>query len=183
MASLSMFLAIAVGVWLKHARGHARLRPAIPALVLGLMGLLTVVNLGRDVKQGVPWRVPAISTNYATADQYARVAISLKKRVGDATVKNVGEIGTLAYFCDCAIVEQFSDRGDVIPLIKQRTAEAGPLSRLLYDVNYLWLDRDQAPRRPNFLLRYIGGAGSGPNTWPLISPTRFPSHLTLTPLP
>ena len=30
------------------------------------------------------------------------------------------EIGTLAYYCECSIVDAFSDRGRVVPLIEER---------------------------------------------------------------
>ncbi|MDP9364726.1 MAG: hypothetical protein M3Q10_10970, partial [Chloroflexota bacterium] len=39
----------------------------------------------------------------------------------------LGEIGTLAYHCGCAIVDAFTDRVRAVPLIGQRLAAAGPV--------------------------------------------------------
>ncbi len=190
MASLSMFLVIAAGVWLKRARERDRLRPAIPALLLGVISLLVGANLTRDLTQGVPWSAPAITTNFATASEYARVGLALRKRVGNATVENDGEVGTVAYFCDCALVEQFSDRRHVIPLINERISKAGLLSRVVYKLNYLWLNRDEKPARARYLLRFRFGSAprAGPDVWPVYSPStlffeKVPGHITLSRLP
>jgi hypothetical protein len=183
LASLSMFFVVAAAVWLRRARDEVQLRPALPAALLALVALLTLANLARDVTQGVPWREPVISTNYATADAYARIGVELRKKVGGATVENLGEIGTLAYFCDCALVEQFSDRGYTMPLINQRIHDAGTLTRPLYELNYLWLDRDQKPRPHTYVLRHDYGLGSGPNVWQIHSPWSGPGRLTLLSTP
>lgn len=190
LTSLSMFLVIAVGVWLKRARELPRLRPAVPAVVLGVIGLLVLGTLGRDLAQGVPWRAPAISTNFATAGQYARLAIALHKRIGNATVENNGEIGTLAYFCDCHIVELFSDRRQAIALIDEHIAKAGPLARLIYKVNYHWLDRSQKPLHPRYFLQHTFRPVPQPflEAWPVVSHTTLvaqpaPGYEILTALP
>jgi len=62
-------------------------------------------------------------------------------RVGDAGVMAPQEIGTLAYYCDCEMLDKFSDRGRVIPLIDAQIQQSGPIARALLKVNYLWLDR------------------------------------------
>jgi len=190
MTSLSMFLVIAVGVWLQRARERPRLRPAIPALILGVVGVLVLATLARDLMQGTPWRTPVISSNFASASDYARIGVALRKRVGNSTVQNDGEIGTVAYFCDCDLVEQFSDRGQVIPLINDRISQGGPLAGLVYKLNYLWLDRDPKPRHPAYLLRYRAGPGPspGPDVWRVSSPSSllplgFSGHVTLSALP
>lgn len=188
VASLSMFLVIAAGAWLTRAREHALLRVAAPATVLVMVGLGAVVSLARDLKQGVPWRTPAITTNFASAAEYTRVGIALRKRVSNATVQNNGEIGTVAFFCDCDLVEQFSDRRQVIPLIDDRIHRSGLLTKLLFKANYLWLDRGQKPLHPKYLLRYAPGPASGPDIWPVTSHSTvfkvpIPGHVTLSPLP
>lgn len=189
LVSLSMFLVLAAGVWLERAREHPRLRTAIPAAVLGLAGLLVVLSLARDLAIGVPWRTPAITTNFASKDDYARVGLALRKRVGTATVQNNGEIGTVAFFCACDLVEQFSDRRQVIPLIDEQTSSrSGLLKRLFFKSNYLWLDRNQKPTRQKYLLRYHAGPATGPVAWKVTSRSSFfkvpiPGHVTLLPFP
>ncbi len=186
MISLSMFGVIAIGAWWQRAREQTRLRPAVPALALCLVALVALASLARDVKQGVPWRAPLISSNYATADAYADIGVALSGQLGGATAElQMGEIGTLAYFCDCALVEQFSDRGFVMTLIDDRIDQAGPLTRLAYKVNYLWLDRTQQPRPHQYTLRRALGPAPipGPTVWPLESRWSGVSHLELSPAP
>ena len=98
-------------------------------------------------------------------------------------MENYGEIGTLAYFCDCALVELFSDRGYVMPLIEARIDKASWLTRSIYRLNYLWLDRDQEPRPFEYTLRHEFGPGTGPDVWQISTPQGTLSHLTLSPAP
>jgi len=106
-----------------------------------------------DLQHGVPWTRAAISTNWATAAEYERMGTDLRPLVGTAAVESPGEIGTLAYYCDCTIVDAFSDRGRIIPAIEARE-RAGGLGSALLRLNYLHLDRDQAPRPVEYRLRY-----------------------------
>jgi hypothetical protein len=170
LVSLSVFLVIAAAAWLRQARARPELRTALPAGLLALAGLLAVVNLARDVKQGVPWRAPVIATNFATADGYKRVALALRERVGDEPVEVVGEIGTLAYHCRCEILDVFSDRGHATELINDRIQATGPLRDLAYELNYLWLDRDRRRRVAAYRFIYERAPASGPDTWQVSSP-------------
>lgn len=181
MTSLSMFLALAVGAWLATSRSHARLRAGVPATVLGLVGLLALGNGAVDVKQGVPWASPVIFGNWASASDYARVGTALGRRIGGATVASPGEIGTLAYFCDCAIVDEFSDRGRAIGLINAKIANSGIVGRTFYRLNYAFLDRNQKPRPLDYRLEYTPGPGSGPDTWQVYSAAKGVGHFTLVP--
>jgi hypothetical protein len=51
-------------------------------------------------------------------------------------VETFGEVGTVAYFCDCTVVDRLSDRAQVADLIRAKRAAAGPVVRTLIDVNY-----------------------------------------------
>ena len=177
--ALSAFLVIAAGVWLTAARRRPRLRAGAPGLVLGLAGLLAVGNFAVDAGKGVPWKSPVIFGNWASAKDYARVGAELRKRVGNATVSAPGEIGTLAYFCDCALVDEFSDRGVVVADINRRISHAGLVKRAIYRLNYLWLDRSQKPRRVDYRLRYGRGPATGPDSWQVWSAAKGVGHFTL----
>ena len=178
--SLSMVLVIAFGAWLAWARERSNWRPVVPALALGLVGLLALGTLARDVKQGLPWRSPVISTNFATASYYARVGEGLRARIGSGTVRNSGEIGTVAFYCNCAIIDVFSHRSEFVPIAEDRIAKAGGLERLLLDLNYLWLDRNQKPLPIDYQLRYTPGPGSGRDVWQVWSQWDGVGHVTLT---
>jgi len=120
-----------------------------------------------DLQHGVPWTRAAISTNWATAAEYERMGANLRPLVGTAAVESPGEIGTLAYYCDCTIVDAFSDRGHVIAAIEARE-QAGGLGAALLRLNYLHLDRAQAPRPVEFRLRYEAHEPpAGPDQWPV----------------
>jgi hypothetical protein len=157
------------------------MRPTVPALAIGLAGLVAVGNAAVNVTHGVPWRSPVITTNWATASDYARVADALGERAGSATVAGPGEIGTLAYHCECAIVDEFSDRGVFIWRVNRRIGGAGPVVRLLLDLNFVWLDRNQQPRPTDYRLLYTPGAREGRDVWQVSSSWRGVGHFALVP--
>ncbi|MCE3550374.1 hypothetical protein LWC33_02730 [Pseudonocardia sp. RS11V-5] len=98
-------------------------------LVVGAVGLIaTVVFLVQR-----PWSTAPITTNWATAQQYRDAAALVP---AGAVVRSPGEIGTLAYYCDCTVVDGFSDRALITPLIQQRSDRSGRLGRQLLAVNY-----------------------------------------------
>ena len=57
-------------------------------------------------------------------------------------MKSPPEIGTVAYACDCSVVDVFSDPGRTLPLIEKRIREAGPVMRFL-------LEAELRPARPD----------------------------------
>ncbi|MEV0698475.1 hypothetical protein AB0I53_11225 [Saccharopolyspora sp. NPDC050389] len=130
-------------------------------------------------QHGLPWREAAITTNWATAADYERIGTDLGRLVGDRTVSSPGEIGALAYYCDCAIVDGFSDRGYLAPQIQQRLADATPFVRALLEFNY----RHFVPAEPRPIdenLRREPGPGPDPR-WNIDSNWAEPAHLLLEP--
>jgi hypothetical protein len=80
-----------------------------------------------------PWVVMPVSSNWASASEYAALAARVPS---GTTVEAFGEVGTVAYFCDCTVVDRFSDRAQVADLLRTKRAEAGPVVRTLLDWNY-----------------------------------------------
>jgi hypothetical protein len=80
-----------------------------------------------------PWTLTTISGNWASASEYAALAARVPP---GTTVESFGEVGTVAYFCDCTIVDRFSDRAQVADLLSAKRAAAGPVMRTLLDWNY-----------------------------------------------
>jgi hypothetical protein len=81
-------------------------------------------------------------------------------------VESPGEIGTLAYYCDCAIVDAFSDRGRVIAEIEFRERDVDALAAALLRLNYAHLDPNQKPRPVAYRLSYEAHhAPAGPDQW------------------
>ncbi|GAA1252561.1 hypothetical protein GCM10009676_44350 [Prauserella halophila] len=189
LTALAMCAVLALGSWWGHRRGGSgagpdrRKRPLVAVGLFGAITALVLVTASTEVQRGVPWRSPPIFGNWANAEDYARVGTELGRRVGDVPVRSPGEIGTLAYFCECRIVDPFSDRGRVPELLEARLAEAGPIGSALLEANYLWFDRDREPLDPGYRLLYSPGPGPGPghgpHTWTVRSDARGIGHFTL----
>ena len=177
--SLSMVLVIAFGAWLAWARERSNWRPVVPALALGLVGLLALGTLARDVKQGLAVAVTGDLHQLRDRELLRAGRRGLRARIGSGTVRNSGEIGTVA-FCNCEIIDVFSHRSEFVPIAEDRIAKAGGLERLLLDLNYLWLDRNQKPLPIDYQLRYTPGPGSGRDVWQVWSQWDGVGHVTLT---
>ncbi|MEU3274044.1 hypothetical protein ABZ639_24670 [Saccharomonospora sp. NPDC006951] len=179
--TLATFAVLAAGIWLVKAREQARMRVAAPLTALGVIGVLALGAIVVDGRQGVPWKSPVIFGNWASAQDYARMGKELGARLDGATVRSPGEIGTLAYYCECSILDQFSDRGRVVELVDERIAESSPVGAALLRFNYLFFDHDRTPKSLDYRLTYKEGPGSGPDTWQVYSAARGVGHFTLVP--
>jgi hypothetical protein len=178
-AALTVFLVAGLGV-LSGRNSPASALPRVGSLTAALVLLLVIGRLVVDVGHGIPWRGPLISTNWASPTEYARIGRELRTRVRAATVAGPGEIGTLAYFCDCAIVDEFSDRGRAVPLINDALTPANnPAKRLLLKLNYRWLDKDEQGRAVTYFLRYSRGPAPVPGSWQVSTRWQGVGHLTL----
>lgn len=176
----SAFAVAAFGTWYAQARERTALRTGPPVLALGLTGVLVLCGAAVDAAQGLPWKSPVIFGNWASAADYARVGRELGARLNGASVASPGEIGTLAYYCECAIIDEFSDRGHAVELVERRIATANPLMSLALRVNYHWLDTSIAPREPDYRLQYGPGPATGPDSWQVFSTAKGVGHFTLT---
>ena len=156
----------------------------VAAIPLGVgLGAAALATVALVAAQGAPWTTTIIFGNWATSADYARVGTEIGDRVGDDVVINFGEIGTLAYFCECAMVNDFTDRGVLVPLVDRRIAESGPVGSWLLRLNYHNLNRTQTPLPADYELRYAPGPGAGPDVWQIFAPGgRGTGHLTLVPL-
>ena len=183
IAALTIVAVTLGGAWMRAA-GAGRRRPVAAVVPLGALAALAIATATSDLAHGVPWRSPVIFGNFASARDYARVGVALRKRIGRAGVASPGEIGTLAYFCDCAIFDEFSDRGRVVEHVEYDLEHGFALKRLALAVNYLWLDRGQAPREPRYQLAYLRGPGAeGRNAWNVTSVAYGAGRFELLPRP
>lgn len=120
----------------------------------GVLVLLLAVQAAFDIHHGLPWREAALHSNWARAGQYATIGSQLPDLIGDHAVRSPGEIGTIAYFCHCRIIDAFSDRGRMLPIIRQETRSAGPAERWLLDRNFHFLDRSLKPISYDYTLAF-----------------------------
>ena len=146
------------------ALGAADLADRRTGLAVTGLGVLAGVSVGLQIAGGVPWSVPVYYGNWATAAQYQAAGHDLAAVLPPgAAVEAPGEIGGLAYACECDIVDGFADSARVRALATERAAQAGPLSRLLLRVNYLHGD-DETPRPVQYVVRWERGVGPGSPT-------------------
>ena len=115
---------------------HGVFAAAVIMMAVPLVGMSWILT-------GDHWDVTQmpIHTNLATEAQYQRIAAELNTRIDGKTVLMEGEIGTLGYYCNCLLLDPFSDRRWLTAGIKQATATGG-ISAGLYRVNYLFLRPD-----------------------------------------
>jgi hypothetical protein len=168
---------------LQRARlgGRGVVRLGAPAVTAAVLAVLAVVSFGGRL---VPWTHPVIFGNWALPEEYLAIGAAVAERVGDATVAAPPEIGTVAFACDCSVVDVFSDPGIALPLIEQRIREAGPVVRLLLEANYSRLDRAQQPRPAEYRLVWTQGpVPAGVPSWSTNSPWTGPATVYLEPMP
>jgi hypothetical protein len=113
------------------------------------VGILVIAATG-GFFAGRPWAVMPISTNWASAAEYAALAAKIPP---GATVETFGEVGTIAYFCHCTVVDRFSDRAHLADLLRAKHTTAGPVMKILLEVNYHRFHAP-APLRPTYKLTF-----------------------------
>ena len=175
---LTIFLAGAIGAVVSAYTATRLTRPLLVAAVAVAAGLGVLGAQGRFlVEYGAPWHRAAIMANWAPPGDYARIGGMVGEIVGDSTVRSPGEIGVLAYFCDCTVVDGFSDRGYLAGQLEQRVSEAHPATRWLLKLNYAHFTPTE-PRPVEYTLRWVEGYGPDPR-WNVDSPWVSPHHFVL----
>jgi hypothetical protein len=145
-----------------------RRRRVAGGLALATVAAAVLVTGVYDVGRGAPWEGFApIRINWATPAEYQRIAEALP---AGSVVESPGEIGTLAYFCDCAVVDYFSDPGRMVPYVAEYRARH---PSAVWDLNY----RHYSPGTPlpaSARIVYEPIAPDGPDQWA----THFPHDRT-----
>lgn len=101
-----------------------------------------------------PWRTVPLQGNTATAEHYATVGQGLAAALPPGTeVESNGEVGALAYFCRCALVDHLSDRALVVPYLDAQVAGAGPLGAAVWRANYSHREPPGPAPQPGFFLQ------------------------------
>ena len=165
---------------LKPAGRAGVVRFGAPVVTAAVLAACAVVSFrGLDM----PWTRPVIFGNWALPAEYLAIGAEVGDLVGDATVTAPPEIGTMAYACDCSVVDVFSDPGLTLPSIEKRIREAGPVMRFLLEANFARLDRTQQPRPPEYRLVWTHGpAPAGLPAWSTDSPWTEPATVFLEPI-
>lgn len=130
-------------------------------------------------------RVVPLTTNHATPDQYKTIGSHLVNYSNGRPVRTANEIGALAYYCRCTVVDRFSDRAALAPDLQARMAESG-VTGWLWRSNFRFLDldalTDAGPIPLDHRLLRASPTDRAPETlvgWPITSPWTGPGVLYL----
>jgi hypothetical protein len=169
------------GMALVLNRPRVAIRLGAPAVATAVLAIGAFASLG---DRELPWAYPVIFGNWALPEQYIAIGEDVRDLVGDATVKSPPEVGTVAFACECSVVDVFSDPGITLPLIEQQIRQASPVMRFLLKANFARLDRTQQPRQPEYRLVWTyDPPPAGLPSWPTNAPGVRPATIYLEPVP
>jgi hypothetical protein len=149
----ALALAGAIGLAALSGPASGRVTRSVAVTVgVGLVGV-TMVPWWLGASAHAPLREMPIHGNWALPGEYQEIGEELGAIVGDTPVHSPGEVGSLAYFCDCTIVDRFSDRGVLADPIEDAREDSW-----LYELNYQGLDTDDLdPIKPGYWLVWRPG--------------------------
>jgi hypothetical protein len=174
-SAASLVIVGALGLGGGLARGRSAPGARLAAAVIAAALLLT--DAGFALTRS--WDFAPISTNWATAAEYRAIGERLRTQAAGQVVQSPGEIGTLAYWCRCDIVDPFSDRGTLIPMIRDAEEQAGPLMRAFLRLDFARLDESIPAATPTLQLIHHPGVPM-PGWTPVSSSWRGPGAIELT---
>jgi hypothetical protein len=153
LVCFSVYLAAVAGALWAPAGSSAPARaPGFAVAVAGVV--LLVLSAVNYTGTGLPRKNAQITTNWAAPSQYAEIGMAIGRLAGHRTVRSAGEVGAIAYFCDCSMLDPFSDRAIVVGLIPGVLRRSGQVERKLVGWNFYFLDRAQRPVQPDLVLVY-----------------------------
>ena len=185
LAGLTLVLAWAVGVLAHRDQGDPliarwKLVGGVAAAAMAIPGAYVMADLLSD---HAPLREAPIHGNWALTPQYKQIGLDLRQRLGnDVVIRSSGEFGTIQYYCECVVLDRFSDRSLIVPALeKQRD------SSWLMKLNYAWFDGDDySGTEQDYHLSYDRrhvDETLHPDMWNVFSPTRGTGHYELVPGP
>lgn len=143
--------------------------------------VLAVVAASVVANAGVPREFAPLTSNYASTAKYAEIGRDLRGLAAGRVIGSAGEIGVLAYTCECAIVDVFADRG-LLPAAIDARGAGDRWVRAALRVDYAFFDFDVRPRRPDLVLRRLPSPPPDALAhWTLDAPTLGRQELYLVP--
>lgn len=131
----------------ERARGASRL--AIGSLVLvPAIGLM--ISMAR---LGLPLKEAPMHTNWGTHEQYRAVGQWLRDNLPESeSVYEVSEIGTVGFYADRMLVNEFSDGNRTFGAILERYPRLPRPAQIAIDLNYYWRRIQPEVREPAYSL-------------------------------
>ena len=154
--------------------GMARPGVVVASACVVLLVLSLYVDLAQPTKSGVgpsnhasvPWEVAPIQSNWMTSAGYEDMGADLRELLTapDGEVQRVaafGEIGHLAYVCDC-LVDGFADPALLTPAVDALREQSPPWLRWLLEIDHRYRDVDRVPLPLVGRLIYMPGEQANP---------------------
>ncbi|OXM71139.1 hypothetical protein [Amycolatopsis vastitatis] len=117
-----------------------------------LAGMTLAASVAVYALPGIPRQFAPITSNHASTTEYREIGRQLAAIAHGRKVETAGEVGALAYACDCELVDEFSDRGAVDPAITETKRRSGEIGRALLEANFHNFDHSVAPLSPDLVL-------------------------------
>jgi len=181
IAGVVLLGTLVVSVWCRDLRGrHRTLSRLVAGVAFGLpvAGMLALFGIYR-----LPLDEMFVHTNWSTPAQYRAVGEWLKAHHGGEVGSASTEIGTLVYYCDCFLINQFGDRGWLNDKVA-RYKDSGDLRSSLAQLNFLfYTPQPQFPAETYWLTVRRSADKGVPEVppWEISSRWRTPQWLTWTP--
>jgi hypothetical protein len=168
IACFTLCAALALSTMSRHAVLNRQ--PAIVAVLCAAMAVPVLYAWAVTAGHRTPFQAALVHGNWATPGQYAKIGRQLPALTRGAGVRGAGEVGGLAYFCECLVVDRFTDRSLLRADIQQARADSW-----LYRLNYRWLDLDElTPIPTTYQLSWRTGPDLKAPRWPATTPPDYP---------
>jgi hypothetical protein len=100
---------------------------------LAIVAVMIAVSAGFVLSMATGKKVAALSTNWGTPDQYKDMAVWINQHVPDKRIRIDSELGTLQYYTNADMINEFSDRTPLVKLLaKPHSHIQGALLRWNY---------------------------------------------------
>ena len=153
--TIILFGSLGLGVLYRNSRKpwQRRVLASLTAIcfLVPALGMLSILQKDSFRVQEMP-----VHSNWATHEQYKEIGLWLKENHEADTMRLVaGEIGALTYYCDCRLLDIFSDRSWLKDFIAERTSSAGIVPTLI-KVNFAFYAEPHFPAE-TYVLRAFSG--------------------------
>lgn len=159
VAAAALLTALGAAALLPYRVGVPQLGLVVVVPVVAVLLGAVVYGVSHD-RQAVP-----MHANGATAQQYAAIAASVP--AGTVLETAHGEVGALAFFCKCTVVDPLSDPGRMAPVIEAQLAQPGGRGAALRVLYLGWTPKPAV--RAVYRTRYLAADEVHPSAFPVWS--------------
>ncbi len=133
ICSLALLGTLGLHVLLKYIK-HYKYLFLFVIILLPITGMLHISS-----KQGFMFRQMPIHTNWATSEEYKNIGYWLKNNIKhDSVILLQGEIGTIAYYCECYVLDVFTDRRQLNKYLFNQQESLSFLEKLIFNFNFMF---------------------------------------------